>query len=50
MRSGRSPPSGGTAWSARQFSALARGLPFPRSGEWTWRDEQRPVFARYNGG
>ncbi|WP_329526666.1 hypothetical protein [Streptomyces sp. NBC_01462] len=32
-----------------QFSALARSLPFSRSGEWTWRDEQRVVFARYNG-
>lgn len=35
---------------SEQFSALARSLPFSRSGEWTWRDEQRAVFARYSGG
>ena len=30
-----------------QFSVLARGLPFTRSGDWTWRDEQQAVFAAY---
>lgn len=35
---------------SEQFSVLARSLPFSRSGEWTWLDEQRAVFARYNGG
>ncbi|WP_042406261.1 hypothetical protein [Streptacidiphilus carbonis] len=35
---------------SEQFSVLARSLPFSRSGEWTWRDEQRAVFARYSGG
>ena len=34
---------------SEQFSTLARSLPFSRSGEWTWRDEQAVVFAQFSG-
>nr|WP_155073584.1 hypothetical protein [Streptomyces taklimakanensis] len=30
-----------------QFSSLARSLPFSRSVNWSWRDEQQKVFAQY---
>ncbi|MEU7083784.1 hypothetical protein [Streptomyces achromogenes] len=30
-----------------QFASLARSLPFSRSGDWTWRDEQQRVFAQH---
>lgn len=33
-----------------QFSALARGLPFSRPADWTWRDEQEQVFAQHAPG
>ncbi|NEB00351.1 hypothetical protein [Streptomyces sp. SID13726] len=32
---------------SEQFSILARSLPFSRSGDWSWRDEQERVFGRY---
>lgn len=34
---------------SEQFTVLARSLPFSRSSDWTWRDEQRAVFAQHNG-
>jgi hypothetical protein len=30
-----------------QFSSLAGGLPFSRSLDWSWRDEQQKVFTHY---
>ncbi|MFD5662015.1 hypothetical protein [Streptomyces hirsutus] len=33
-----------------QFSILARGLPFSRPADWSWRDEQQKVFTRYREG
>lgn len=30
---------------SEQFSSLARGLPFSRSANWSWREEQQEVFA-----
>ncbi|WP_217142854.1 hypothetical protein [Streptomyces sp. AC627_RSS907] len=30
-----------------QFSGLARSLPFSRSANWSWRDEQQQVFAQH---
>ncbi|MGW5511240.1 hypothetical protein ACWEV9_26270 [Streptomyces albogriseolus] len=30
-----------------QFSSLARSLPFSRSANWSWRDEQQRVFSQY---
>lgn len=30
-----------------QFSGLARSLPFSRSANWSWRDEQQQVFAKH---
>ncbi|MGH1554420.1 hypothetical protein ACRAWF_28205 [Streptomyces sp. L7] len=32
-----------------QFSGLARSLPFSRSANWSWRDEQQQVFAQHCG-
>ncbi|MFJ1879097.1 hypothetical protein [Streptomyces chartreusis] len=31
-----------------KFSGLARSLPFSRSANWTWRDEQQEVFAQHS--
>ncbi|MFJ5639871.1 hypothetical protein [Streptomyces sp. NPDC093223] len=31
-----------------QFSGLARSLPFSRSANWSWRNEQQQVFAQYH--
>lgn len=33
-----------------QFSSLARELPFSRSVNWNWREEQQRVFAQYREG
>ncbi|MDN3055738.1 hypothetical protein PH213_14530 [Streptomyces sp. SRF1] len=30
-----------------QFSILARGIPFSRPANWSWRDEQQNVFTQY---
>ncbi|MGW7638329.1 hypothetical protein [Streptomyces decoyicus] len=32
---------------SEQFSSLARSVPFSRTAEWSWRDEQQTVFAQY---